>query len=298
MHKEHDYNLLKVLVLIYEHRNLTTAAAKLGKTESAVSKHLAKLREQLGDPLFIRRSSGLEPTHYLERIIPGIQRGLRSVENALKQGEVFDATQYEHPIVIALDNTSIERFALPILSALRAEFGNSLIELITWRRDTYQRILDEKVQLGIQMFNEDCSKSLYQSALFNVEMGALVGEQSDLHQWQDVFDNPCIFFEVRGWNETNHRLIRQMAQYDLSFDYKTKLDNFSLAMSLVRQENTSVVLAKHLASREGVRYIPFPEHMQTYAPVVSCIKQSDRQNPLHQKLHSVIKQAVLSSLGE
>jgi hypothetical protein len=69
-------------------------------------------------------------------------------------------------------------------------------------------------------------------------------------------------------------------------------------MAVVRQENTSVVLAKHLASREGVRYIPFPEHMQTYTPVVSCIKQSDRQNPLHQKLHSVIKQAVLSSLGE
>lgn len=133
MHKEHDYNLLKVLVLIYEHRSLTTAAAKLGKTESAVSKHLAKLRDQLGDPLFIRRSSGLEPTHYLERIMPGIQRGLRSVENALKQGAVFDAPQYEHPIVIALDNVSIECFGTQILSALRAVFQNSLIELTTWR---------------------------------------------------------------------------------------------------------------------------------------------------------------------
>ncbi|GMQ48278.1 LysR family transcriptional regulator [Vibrio sp. 10N] len=296
MHKEHDYNLLKVLVLIYEHRSLTTAAAKLGKTESAVSKHLAKLRDQLGDPLFIRRSSGLEPTHYLERVMPGIQRGLRSVENALKQGVVFDAHQYEHPIVIALDNTSIERFGAPILTALRVVFKNSMIELTTWRRDTYQRILDDKVQLGVQMFNEDCSKSLYQNALLNIEMGAIVGEQSDIRQWQDVFDNPCVFFEVRGWNETNHRLIRQMAQYDLSFNYQTRLDNLSLAMSTVRQENTSVVLAKHLAGGEGLRYVPFPEHMQNYAPLVSCIKQSHRQNPLHQKLHSIVKQAIEASL--
>ena len=49
-----DLILLKVLVLIHKHRHLKPVAKELGKTESAVSKHLAKLREQLDDPLFVR----------------------------------------------------------------------------------------------------------------------------------------------------------------------------------------------------------------------------------------------------
>ncbi|GAL29312.1 transcriptional regulator LysR family [Vibrio variabilis] len=298
MHKERDYNLLKVLVLIYEYRSLTIAAAQLGKTESAVSKHLAKLREQLGDPLFVRRSDGLEPTHYLERVMPGIQRGLRSVETALKQGPIFDELSYDQPITVALDNMSIERFGSEILLALKSVFQNSMIHITTWRRDTYQSILDGSVQIGVQMFNEDCSKSLYQNSILNIEMGAIVGAQSDIHQWQDVFDYPCIHFEIRGWNETNHRLIRQMAEYDLVFDYQTKMDSLSLALKMVTQENTSVVLAKHLMTNQSeFRYVPFPEHMQTYAPLVTCIKQSNRQNPLHQKLHTIIKQAVLDAIA-
>ncbi|KFA97598.1 MULTISPECIES: LysR family transcriptional regulator [Vibrio] len=297
MHKEHDYNLLKVLVLIYQYRSLTTVAAVLGKTESAISKHLSKLREQLGDPLFVRSSNGLEPTHYLERIIPGIETGLRSVEQALKRGEAFDEKNYEKPIVVALDNLSIECFGTELLVALKSVFCRSRVELRTWRSDTYQSIVDGKTDIGIQFFNEDCSKAIYQASLINVEIGAVVASNSNVESWEQVFENPCVFFEIRGWNETNHRLIKQMAKYDLSFDYQVKLDNLSVALSMIQRDNYSVVLSKHLMPSNGFRFVPFPDYMQTFTPVVTCMKQSNRQNPLHRKLHDIIK-SIVNKKGE
>ena len=62
-----DLNLLNVFEIVYDERNVTRAAARLFLTQSAASHALARLRDVLGDPLFIRIPSGLQPT---ERRIP------------------------------------------------------------------------------------------------------------------------------------------------------------------------------------------------------------------------------------
>ena len=45
-----------------DHGGVTEAAHALGLTQSAVSKHLSKLRETYGDPLFVRTPDGMRPT--------------------------------------------------------------------------------------------------------------------------------------------------------------------------------------------------------------------------------------------
>ncbi|MCW8345722.1 LysR family transcriptional regulator [Vibrio sp. ZSDZ65] len=295
MHKEHDFNLLKVLVMIYQYRSLTIVAAHLGKTESAVSKHLSKLREQLKDPLFVRTTEGFEPTHYLERIIPGIEQGLKSVEQALLHGEEFDAENYDQPIKLALYNVSLEHLGEPLYREIRQAFPKAMIELSTWRDSTYQDLSSGKVHLGVQIFNEDCPKSIYQTNLFHIEMGALVGRQSSIQTWLDVFEHPSIFFEVRGWNDIHQRLIKLMTQNNFNLDYQLKLDNLTATYQILRSHNYSALLAKHLVSGSEFRFIPFPENMQPHTPLVACMKQSNRQSPLHMMLHQIIKKVLVTS---
>jgi len=57
-----DLNLLRVFDTLFEQRSVTRAAARLGLTQSAVSHALGRLRQALGDPLFVRGSAGLQPT--------------------------------------------------------------------------------------------------------------------------------------------------------------------------------------------------------------------------------------------
>ena len=61
-HKLEYLPLLLSLKAVVDEGSVVQAADKLGITQSAVSKHLAKLRHWLGDPLFVRTSSGLQPT--------------------------------------------------------------------------------------------------------------------------------------------------------------------------------------------------------------------------------------------
>ena len=57
-----DLNLLVVFEVLMTERNVTRAAERLGRTQSAVSHSLSRLRSQLGDPLLIKGGRRMEPT--------------------------------------------------------------------------------------------------------------------------------------------------------------------------------------------------------------------------------------------
>jgi len=57
-----DLNLLKVFEAVYEERNLLLAGKRLNLTQSAVSHALRRLRELVGDELFMRTGKGMVPT--------------------------------------------------------------------------------------------------------------------------------------------------------------------------------------------------------------------------------------------
>src|SRR5690606_2013980 len=68
-----DLNLLVVLEALLICRNVTHAARRIGQTQPAVSRSLARLRSILGDDLLVRSSTGLKLTahgEYLAEIVP------------------------------------------------------------------------------------------------------------------------------------------------------------------------------------------------------------------------------------
>ena len=71
-----DLNLFRVFEVVYRERNLTRAADVLHLSQSAVSHALARLREQIGDPLFVRHGRGVAPTPLAEQLAPDIQHAL------------------------------------------------------------------------------------------------------------------------------------------------------------------------------------------------------------------------------
>ena len=57
-----DLNLLVVFEVLMAELSVTRAAERLGRTQSAVSHSLARLRQQLGDPLLLKGARRMEPT--------------------------------------------------------------------------------------------------------------------------------------------------------------------------------------------------------------------------------------------
>src|SRR5947209_19969382 len=76
-----DLHLLELFDCVYRTRNLTAAGGRLGLSQPAVSRGLARLREAYDDPVFIRQQRGVQPTPLPDRLVgpfapaPGIVHG-------------------------------------------------------------------------------------------------------------------------------------------------------------------------------------------------------------------------------
>jgi DNA-binding transcriptional LysR family regulator len=88
-----DLNLFVAFEAVMESRSATLAARRLNLTQSAVSNALARLREALGDPLFVRSGRGLVPTPAAEAMAPRIAEALRRFEGLLQEDRGFDPGQ-------------------------------------------------------------------------------------------------------------------------------------------------------------------------------------------------------------
>ena len=87
-----DLNLLVAFDVLMTERNVTRAAARLARTQSAVSHSLARLREQVGDPLMIRVGGRMVATPFAERLIEDVRPILPSIKRALASPKTFDPT--------------------------------------------------------------------------------------------------------------------------------------------------------------------------------------------------------------
>jgi len=91
---EVDLNLLRVFDTLFEQRSVTRTATRLGLTQSAISHALGRLRQILGDPLFVRGRGGLQPTARALEIAPGVREGLVQLRSALSPSLFDPATAH------------------------------------------------------------------------------------------------------------------------------------------------------------------------------------------------------------
>jgi DNA-binding transcriptional LysR family regulator len=97
-----DLNLLTVMEAIYEMRNITAAAERLGITQSAASHALGRLRDALRDDLFVRSSEGLVPTASAQTLYPAVRDALDTIREAVSGKATFDPARSRRSFRIAI----------------------------------------------------------------------------------------------------------------------------------------------------------------------------------------------------
>ena len=79
-----DLNLFPVFDAIVQTGSLTAAARELHLSQPAVSHALARLREHLNDPLFVRQGRRMIPTPYARQLMPVVRRALSSLQAGIR----------------------------------------------------------------------------------------------------------------------------------------------------------------------------------------------------------------------
>lgn len=113
-----DLNLLKALDALLDECNVTRAAVRLGVTQPAMSGMLTRLRENFGDPLFVRAQRGIVPTQRALELSAPLKQVLSEI-GALLQPLAFDPSTARLTFTIAATDYALRAVALPFLSALK-----------------------------------------------------------------------------------------------------------------------------------------------------------------------------------
>lgn len=109
-----DLNLLKALVAIYEERQITQAASRLGITQPGLSHALARLRGTFGDELFLRRAGGMVPTAMAEDLYARIRPGLELLHDGIASPVDPDPKSLSRTFVLGMNDYGAH-VILPVL---------------------------------------------------------------------------------------------------------------------------------------------------------------------------------------
>ncbi|MEX3993001.1 LysR family transcriptional regulator [Paraburkholderia sp. EG286A] len=102
-----DLNLLLVFDALYRHRSVAAAADELALSASACSHALSRLRGTLGDDLFVRYGSAMQPTALADQISQAVADALRLLSDNLgSAGPFVPATSTQTFTLAATDFTA------------------------------------------------------------------------------------------------------------------------------------------------------------------------------------------------
>lgn len=162
-----DLNLIKLFVSLYETGSVKSTAEHLNLSQSACSHALQRLRERLGDDLFVRVGNNMLPTQYSDQIAKHLISGLELIGKGLASSRAFNPDD-SHTFRIA--TTDYTGWCMqPLIVNLANKYPNISIEFVRWDERLPEEMLREsKLDLVCGFVHQqESSESLEHQVWFN-----------------------------------------------------------------------------------------------------------------------------------
>jgi DNA-binding transcriptional LysR family regulator len=151
--KNIDLNLLVVFEAIYTAGNISHAADHLAMSQPAVSNALARLRDLIGDPLFVRAARGVEPTGKAKDMIGPVRDALGLIKRQLDGGQDIDLATFRRRFRVLMIDTLEPILMPPVLKVIIERAPGIQIESVSgYRVDFVNEILTGNLDLAFYVF--------------------------------------------------------------------------------------------------------------------------------------------------
>ncbi len=129
-----DLNLLRVLEALFVEGSVGKASVRLGLSQPATSNALGRLRDALGDPLFVRGREGMVPTPRALELRAAVTGALESLDEALARRAPFEPESEERTFVVAASD-HVQLLLLPALWNVFARCPGLGLRIVPLPRD-------------------------------------------------------------------------------------------------------------------------------------------------------------------
>jgi DNA-binding transcriptional LysR family regulator len=264
-----DIRLLSVFDEIYKTRSVTAAASALDLGQPAVSVALGKLRQQFGDPLFVRTSKGMEPTPFGDGLVRPVRAALESLDQVMGHRNRFEPASSARTFRICMTDIS-QLVLLPKLwETLRQQAPNIHIEILPLTTDIAKLLESGEADLALG-FMPQLEAGFYQNLLFNQTFVCMVSAhhpriRDELTLQHFATEDHAV---ISSSGSAPLLIDQEIARLGLKRRITLKIPNFIGAALVVEHTDLIITIPERLGQvlhgRGALRTFPVPFQLPQY----------------------------------
>ncbi|MFF7710272.1 LysR substrate-binding domain-containing protein [Pseudomonas sp. NPDC007930] len=168
-----DLKLLRLFDLMYSTRSVSRCAEQLGQSQPTISIWLGRLREQLGDPLFVRTGAGMQPTPRADELVGTCRDALALVRQLSTAEAAFDPARAQRTFRICMTDAS-HATLLPELYQRIAHLAPAVnLEAVRIDHQTLEKLQAGEADLALG-FLPELETGFYQQTLYQQDWVCVV----------------------------------------------------------------------------------------------------------------------------
>lgn len=262
-----DFTLLQHLSVLIEQRSVSRAAERLGIGQPAMSRILARLRDQFDDPLLVRGPRGMTPTPRAEAILAPLRAWLDAGE-ALLRDPGAEPARMKRVFRLASTDFGLLSVLAPVIARIEREAAGVELAVESLSDASLRRLEDGRLDLVLTGWNPD-GAGLKSRWLFQETYLGLARTDHPVHQappsCADLLRWPHVATSVGdGFGDWVAQDLPEIA------DRRVLIwaESFSLAPYLLKEGDAVALLPRRAAERfaaaHDLRTFPAPKGMRPF----------------------------------
>lgn len=256
-----DLNLLPALHLLLQERNVSRAAMHIGLSQSAMSRVLAKLREQFSDELLVRTGMEYQLTPKARQLIQQLNRLMPELQQ-LHQHQIFCPEKAEQTVTISGTDLDVLLLSQHI-HAIQAQAPNLVLSFKQTKLEIIDTLLNGDLDFAITVADDQRS-GLHRSLLWQQSFAVVVDANNPLSDenftLSDYLAHKHGMFQ---YSKSSPSLVDvALAQLNKKRHITLRLSNFGQIPALLIGSQlmftVPVKFAHYLAEHYALKVLPLP----------------------------------------
>lgn len=294
-----DVNLLVALDALLDERSVTRAADRMGVSQSAMSRTLARLRELVGDPLLVRTAHEMELTPVASDLRGPLHEALGRLDALVTEREAFDPATSGRSFRLEITDHVAVALLPRLLPRLRAQAPDVDLEVAPPEGEPEVRLVQRRTELFIGGVVQDFP-GLFRQALFEEELVCVVRHdhpaRDALHELPRYAALDHVMVSPRGTSRTGV-VDRALAAHDLQRRIVLRVPQFLVAPVIVAHTDLVATIprrvAEALAPGGQLAIVPPPVELATFT-----VHQVWHERHHHDHGHRWLRQQVAEAMRE
>jgi DNA-binding transcriptional LysR family regulator len=230
-----DLNVLVVFAAMLQHQSVTRAGQALNLSQPAMSAALAKMRVQLGDPLFVRTGHGMRPTPRALQLAEPVHKLLDIVRLDVLQQPPFDPSTARRVFTIITPDIGETVFLPKMLAYAQQHAPHIAIRSMAISSEGAGEALEVgKADLAIGYFPDLAKAGFFQQRLFKNSFVSIV--RANHPRIRDELTMEMFLAEahaiVRPAGRT-HLFERYLDAKHIKLDVRVELSHFASLLTII-----------------------------------------------------------------